>query len=148
MMISIRNFTEYDVMTLKQLQYTNLEESEIIDIIRKWETKEYQGKYFEMFAVVDNENIVGYISIMEHSKNIISYGVNIYDRYRRKGYAQSGSKLVFGYAKNRGYKIAISQVRVDNAASLGLHVKLGFDIDHKYVNSKGNEVYCLIKSLL
>jgi len=147
-MVTIRNFTEYDVMILKQLQYTKLEESEIKNVIKEWAKKKYEDKYFEVFAVVDEENIVGQISILEHSSNIIGFGVEIYQKYRRKGYAYNGSGLVLDHAKNRGYKVAVSQVRVDNTASLGLHKKLGFEINHKYVNGKGNEVYCLIKSIV
>ena len=34
-------------------------EDEIRDMFRKWNVKEYEGKYFEMFAIVKDEEIVG-----------------------------------------------------------------------------------------
>ena len=147
-MITIRSFTEGDSLSLKQLHYRDCDEDKIKSIIAEWGRKEYQGKYFEMFAVVDDESLVGQVSIYEHSKNIVSLGVEIYPEYRRNGFAHSSSGLVLDYAKNRGYKIAVSQVRIDNAASLALHRKLGFEIDHDYVNKKGNKVFFLIMSLV
>ncbi len=147
-MIAIRNFNENDVLLLKQMYYKECDENEIKGIIEEWNTEEYKGKYFEMFAVVDDECLVGQVSIYEHSKNIVSLGVEIYPEYRRKGYAYISSVLVLDYAQKKGYKIVVSQVRTDNVASLALHQKLGFEIDHDYVNKKGNAVFFLIKSIV
>lgn len=147
-MVDIRSFQEDDVLSLKQVHYTELDKNVIKRMIKEWNVKEYNGKYYEMFAVFDDQCLVGQVSIYEHSKNIVSLGVEIYPKYRRKGYAYISSELVLDYAQKRGYKIAVSQVRTDNTASLALNEKLGFEIDHDYINKKGNPVFFLIKSLV
>ena len=147
-MVDIRSFHKDDASLLKQLRYTELDENEIARIIDEWSAKQFNGKYFEMFAVVDEKSIVGQVSILEHGKNIVSFGVEIYSKYRRKGYAYISSEIVLDYARQMGYKIAVSQVKIDNEASLALHKKLGFEVDHDYVNKKGNAVFFLIKSLV
>ncbi len=103
-MIAIRSFNENDALLLKQMHYKECDENIIKDIIEEWNTKEYKGKYFEMFAVVDDECLVGQVSIYEHSKNIVSLGVEIYPEYRRKGYAYISSGLVLDYAKKKDIK--------------------------------------------
>ena len=52
-------------------------EDEIRDMFRKWNVKEYEGKYFEMFAIVKDEEIVGRISLYQHSENVIFLGIGI-----------------------------------------------------------------------
>lgn len=147
-MITIKNFEETDAPILQQLRGKNENTQEIRALIREWAAKDYHGSYFEMFAIVDNGNLVGQISLYAHSNTTVSLGIETYLPYRRNGYAYHGSLLALDYAKKQGFKLATSQVRTDNEASLALHKKLGFEIDHAFVNEKGLQVYSLHKPLV
>ncbi|GEM_PF-6637193 len=57
-------------------------------------------------------------------------------------------QLLFGRASGLGYRILVDQVREDNAASIGLHEKLGFESDrYAYKNKKDRNVFIYIKVL-
>ena len=46
-------------------------------LIHEWNTGSYQGRYFEMYAVVHDETVVGTISLCARSKSVISIGPEI-----------------------------------------------------------------------
>ena len=98
-------------------------EDEIRDMFRKWNVKEYEGKYFEMFAIVKDEEIVGRISLYQHSENVISCGPEIFEGYCRLGFAKEAMMLAMDIAKSKGYKVVMQQIRADNVASIALHKK-------------------------
>ena len=111
--------------------------------------KEYKEKYFEMFAIVKNEEMVGCISLYQHSENVISCGPEIFDAYQRQGVAKEAMSLTMDIAKSKGYKVVLQQIRADNVASIALHNSLGFETDgYIYRNKKGNEVLIYLKSLV
>lgn len=98
-------------------------EDEITDMFRTWNIKEYEGKYFEMFAIVKDEEIVGRISLYQHSENVISCGPEIFEGYRRQGFAKEAMMLAMDIVKSKGYKVVMQQIRADNVASVALHNK-------------------------
>ena len=98
-------------------------EDEITDMFRTWNVKEYEGKYFEMFAIVKDEEIVGRISLYQHSENVISCGPEIFEGYRRQGFAKEAMMLAMDIAKSKGYNVVMQQIRSDNVASVALHNK-------------------------
>ena len=59
-MISIRPFHEYDAEVLHQFYAPEMSEDEILDMIHEWEIGIYKGKLFEMFAILNGQNIIGY----------------------------------------------------------------------------------------
>ena len=144
-MVAISNFTAEDVPVLRQFRYPDLQPREILAMIQNWAAKQYQGRYFEMFAVTDDGKVVGSVSLWEQSADAVSCGVEIFEPFRRRGYAYRGLSLVLEYAKEKGYELATSQVRKDNAASVALHRKLGFCLKQEFCNSKGNIVYLFLK---
>lgn len=147
-MISLRNFTIHDVTEFQQKQSRNISLEEIKTLFAKWEEKEHAGKYFEMFAVIKDEEIVGIISLYQHSESVISCGPEIFECYRKQGIARSAMVLAMDIAKNKGYKLALQQIRVDNTASIALHNKLGFETDeYIYKNKNGNDVLIFIRLL-
>ena len=146
-MILLRSFNGDDISILKKNIFTDKSQEEILSIIQDWQTLDFNGKYFEMFAIVDGDNIVGTISLYQHNDYIISAGPEIFTEYRRKGYEFEAMKQAYKYAKKRGYKIATAQIRKDNIASLQLHKKLGFVLDCEMINKRENEVYIYIKLL-
>lgn len=146
-MVILRNFTLEDISLLKDCIYKNLSEEEIKELISDWNTKIYQGKYFEMFAVMINEQLIGTVSLYEHSKDVVGSGPEIFEAYRGCGYGTKAVEMSLEIAKKKGYKIAIAQIRTNNQASIALHKKLGFEMNHEYVNKKGNEVGFWMKAL-
>ena len=145
-MITLRNFTANDAVALKMNQYSALSVEEICKMIDEWNQKQINDRYFEMFALVDENTIVGSISIYQHARHIISCGPDVFPPYRRQGFAYRGMTLMLEYAKQKGFTVAVAQIRKNNLASIGLHQKLDYELDHDYINSKGNEHF-YIKSL-
>ena len=114
----------------------------------KWEEKVYADKYFEMFAVIKDGEIVGSISLYQLSKSIVSCGPEVFKNYRKQGIGRDAMLLVMDIAKNMGYKVVSQQIGRNNAASIALHKKLGFETDeYIYKNRKGNDVLIYVKPL-
>ena len=121
---------------------------EVNALIAKWQEKEFDGKYFEMFAVMNGTEMVGTVSLYQHSVNVISCGPEIFECYRKRGFAGDAMMLAMKTAKDKGYKLVLQQIRVNNIASIALHNKLGFETDgYVYQNKKGNDVQIFIKIL-
>ena len=140
-MISLRHFTEDDAEIIRQKQWPDLSTEEIVSIINDWKTLKYEDKYFEMLAIVADDEIVGYISLMEHSKSVVSLGIEIYADERNKGYATAAMAQACKIAADRDYKIIQDQVRIDNKPSIALHEKCGFETDgYIFLNQKQKEV--------
>lgn len=147
-MVTLRNFINEDAAALQQYQYKNVPLEEIQKMILEWEKKEFQGNYFEMFAIVREDTIVGTISLQQQSQNIVSCGLEVFSDYRRQGLGKEAMALILEIAKNKGYKIMCDQVRVNNTASIALHLALGFEsTEYVYINQKGREVFVYLKAL-
>ena len=147
-MLLLRNFTDDDAIELHQKHNTNRSIDEIKILIAKWQEKKFANKYFEMFAIVNDTEMVGMISLYQHSPNVISCGPEIFECYRKRGFAGNAMMLAMKTAKSKGYKLVLQQIRVDNIASIALHKKLGFETDgYVYKNKKGNDVQIFIKLL-
>lgn len=147
-MVLLRNFTNDDAEMFQQKQRTNISLEEIKAMFAKWEEKEYEGKYFEMFAIVKDGEIVGTITLYQHSKSVVSCGPEVFEDYRKQGIGREAMLLAMDIAKNMGYKLLSQQIRRNNVASIALHNKLGFETDeYIYTNKKGNEVLIYVKLL-
>ena len=86
-MVSIRLFSDSDIDILRTNLYPYLSMEEIRLMVQDWNSGSYQGKRFEMFAVLNGKEIVGTISLYEHSKSVASIGAEILELHKRKGYA-------------------------------------------------------------
>lgn len=147
-MIYLRNFTADDAEEFWLKQSSGMTLYEIREMFAEWNKKEYSGKYFEMFAVIGDGEIVGTISLYEHSRSVVSFGPEIFEPYRRQGIGREAMILAMETAKTKGYRIVSQQIRADNTASLSLHIRLGFETDgYVYRNRKGNEVLIYLKLL-
>lgn len=147
-MVVLRHFVASDIPILQKYCYQDLKDQEIQEMMVQWDRKEYEGKYFELFAVTAGQAVVGSISLYEHTKSIVSLGPEIFVEYRRRGYASAALREALQIAKNRGYQIVRDRVRTNNTASIALHEKLGFETDgHEYENQKGDSVFLFIKLL-
>lgn len=140
-MVSLRQFTERDATVLREKQMFTASTEELCGMIKAWESKTFQGKYFEMLALMANDSVVGCISLYGKTERIASIGVEVFPDERCKGYAAEGMRLMIENAKRRGFRIIQDQVRADNTASIALHQKLGFETDgYFYVNAKEHKV--------
>ena len=123
--------------------------SDIQAMISDWNKREYQGKYFEMFAVVNDGVIVGTISLYQHTVSVVSIGLEIFPAYRRRGFGKEAIQLAIRTAREKGYKIVAQQIQCDNVPSIALHESLGFETDrYTYTNRKGKKIFLFYKSLL
>lgn len=150
LMIKLRQFTISDIdfilnnwSTTERIKgcYFPSDVKKLTKIINEWAARIYQGKYFEQFAILDNECIVGMISLYEFNASFVSTGVIIDKKYYRNGYAVQALNLIKEVAKRKGYKQLISTCRTDNYASIKLHEKCKFNNRGKSINKKGNEIY-------
>lgn len=147
-MVSLRSFTSNDAIEFQQKQSANMSLEKVEALIAKWQEKEFANKYFEMFAVVNDTEMVGTISLYQHSESVISCGPEIFKCYRKQGFGMQAMTLAIEMAKNKGYKLVSQQIRVNNIASIALHTKLGFETDgYVYKNGHGNDVQIFIKLL-
>ena len=147
-MIILRNFVISDALSLQKISYSDLSVEEIESLICKWNEKQVNDKYFEIFAILLDEKIVGTISLYQHSKDVISIGPEIFEVYRQQGLAKEAMMLACSIAKEKGYKIVSQQIRTNNIASIALHSSLGFETNGStYINGKGNQVAIYLKYL-
>lgn len=147
-MMTLRNFRPSDASIL-QRQYTSMSISDIQAMIADWNKRKYHGRYFEMFAVVNDGVIVGTISLYQHTASVVSIGPEIFPAYRRRGFGEEAMLFALRTARENGYKIVVQQIQCDNAPSIALHECLGFETDrYIYINRKGKEVFLFFKSLL
>ena len=147
-MILLRNFKKEDASELQEYVYSDLSTEQVEALICEWYKKQFNGKYFEMYAIVSDEKIVGTISLYQHSSEVISIGPEIFCEYRRKGFAKEAMICACQMAKEKGFKIVSQQIRTNNAASIALHCSLGFETNELvFTNTKGNQVYIYLKSL-
>lgn len=143
----LRPFTSIDCPVILKYQYPDSSVEEIKEMILQWNTRQYDGRYFEMLAIENDGDIVGYVSVVAQNDNTVSEGVEIYAPYRRQGFAYLAVAMILEHIKIRGYSLVTAQVRRDNAASVALHHKLGFRVVDSFRNPKGNWVYTFSKEL-
>lgn len=147
-MFDLRNLVYSDADELHKRVYKNKTIDEIEVMIDEMNTKLHNNKYVEMFGIFNDGNMVGIVSLQEHSKSVLSCGPEIFEEYRRKGYGYEALNRVLKFGKEKGYRIASAQIRIDNKASISLHNKAGFETDYyEYVNGRGNKVYLFLKML-
>lgn len=146
--MQLRSFEKQDALILSEKLYTNLSIKQIEDMICLWETKQYEGKYFEMFAIVEGDKIVGRVSLYESREKTIHIGPEIFPEFRRKGFAKKAMNMACDIAKEKGYLLVSQRIRVDNVASIALHISLGFKMcGEAFINLKGNKICVYEQSL-
>ena len=148
-MIFLRNLKIEDASELQKYGYSGMSAEQVEALICDWGQKQFDGKYFEMFAIISDEKIVGTVSLYQHSLEVVSIGPEVFDEYRRKGFAKKAMMLACQIAKEKGFETVSQQIRIDNAASIALHCSLGFETNgNVFSNAKGNQVAIYLKSLI
>ena len=142
----LQNWVEHSVIFRK-----GLGKDELLSMIKSINTKQYDGNYYEMFGLLNDNILIGTFSLYQREcdipENAVYFGVEIDKNKRMKGFATNAAFMVFKIAKERGYEKIFSQARTDNLASVRMHEKCGFHITQKTINKKGNEVYNFSKIL-
>lgn len=147
--IVLRNFTLADVPILCREAFPNQSPEQVQAWIAQWNTKQFQGRFFEMFAVLADGKIVGTISLYQHTEDVISIGPEIFKSDRRCGYGKAAMRIACEIAEKHGFRVVSQQIRVDNTASIAMHSSLGFETDGAVViNAKGNRVMVYRKKLI
>ena len=147
-MVCLRHFTDSDADIIRANQYPNMSKEEILNTIHESNSCLFQGRYYELFAVLSKETIVGSASLFHKSQSVASIGIEIYEQYRRSGFAAETMLLLLDHARQLGYRIIQNQVRTDNTASIRLHEKLAFESDrYVYKNKKDHSVLLFLKVL-
>ena len=147
-MVELRSFTREDAECLRENLYPDMTPDELAALIVEWNRGSYQGKLFEMLAVVADGRVTGFVSLLAHSRSVVSFGAEIFPAERRKGYAGAALRLMLARAADLGFRVAQTQVRTDNEASRRLNEKLGFESDgYVYKNAKGRDVVLYLKAL-
>ncbi len=146
-MMRLRHFTEEDFEYISKNWTDNarmvgisfpIGKAEYKELIAKWNTCTYNGKYFEQFIIEDGVP-VGLCSLCEHSDIIASCGVIIDSKYYRMGYCTFGCKELMKLAKQKGFSVLSAGVRADNKASIEFCKKFGFIHKETIINSRGKE---------
>ena len=146
-MIYLRSFRPCDWQVLAQYQYPGIDHTEAAKLIEEFNAPTYQGKFHKLSAIVDDAQIVGYVSLIEQADGIASIGVEVYKPFRRRGYAYAAVLQMFMCSDFYGYRTVTGHVRKDNAPSLALCKKLGFTITNEGISQRGYPVYHLTKSI-
>ena len=147
-MTELRHFRPEDAEIVRRSLYPDADDAEAAGLIDEWNAGVWQGKPFEMLAVLSGGRIVGQASLLEHSPSVVSAGIEISAAERNRGLGTGALAALISLAKEKGYRIMLDQVRWDNRASIRLHEKLGFESDGcVYRNRQDREVILFIKPL-
>ncbi|SFH68353.1 Protein N-acetyltransferase, RimJ/RimL family [Selenomonas ruminantium] len=147
-MIALRRFALSDAVTIQSKRYPAKTQAEIAQLIHEWNKTTYSGRRFAMLAIAHGDEIVGSCSWFEHSKSVASFGVEVWEGERKKGYAFMALTQLQECVRENGFAIVQDQVRADNVASIRLHEKLQFETDgYIYKNQKGGDVLLYLKAL-
>jgi len=157
-MLSYRNLVEDDCEFILQNWVGNsvifrksLGKDELLSMIKSINTKQYDGNYYEMFGLLNDNILVGTFSLYQREcdipENAVFFGIEVDKSKRMKGFATNAAFMAFKVAKEKGYEKIFSQAGASNIASVKMHEKCGFDIIEKAINKKGNEVYNFVKIL-
>ena len=146
-MIELYPVSEENVTDFADTSYSEMSDEERLCMIRESMQKEHEGAYFEILAVRDEGQIVGFMNLFAHSERVISISPEVKKNDRGRGFGFLGEQEALRYAKSRGYTVATASVRKDNPASIALHKKLGFEEREERLSRNGKPVYVFIKHL-
>ena len=146
-MIFIRPVHCYNNSIFQDSSYAAMPPEAMGKMLAESLAKIHDGKYFELFAVMDDNLCVGFVSLYETAPVVISCGPEIKPQYRQQGYGYLAVRTALERANLMGYTKAIAQIRQDNTASIALHKKLGFTQCRSFLNRNGHSVFEFQKTL-
>ena len=142
----IRHFEIKDIKVLQKYRYPNLNDIEILALINEWNRGGNSGRYFEMFTVSSGGNVVGELSIQEHTKDSVSISIHIFEPFRKNGYSASCIKYAVKKARELGYPYAVFLIDKTNSLAIKIAQKSGFIAISEFINPNGITVVTYKKS--
>ena len=140
-MVALRAFSASDAGVIQEKLMPGASLPEVFRTIEAWDSHVHQGRHFEMYALTADGMVVGNVSLYAHTNSVASVGAEVFPEARGRGFGAEGMRRIIEIARARGYRVIQDQVRADNAASIALHEKLGFETDgYIYKNERGREV--------
>lgn len=140
-MIYLRHFTPYDVEWLQKNFLIGYAVDKIIETVDMWDSKQYNGYPFEMYAISDNMKTVGTVSMRVHENLLtVSLVPEILPEFRRKGYAKFAMQYLIGILHQHEYRHLAARIRKDNIASIALHESLGYTLSGEEIDDEGHTV--------
>lgn len=77
------------------------------------------------------------INTCGHGNDKISVAPEIFESYRRNGFATESLRLAYALAKEKGFNKITAGIRSENVASQKLHEKLGFSFIEEFTSKSG-----------
>ena len=145
--ISLRPFDSKDAPLLKQYLYPNKSLGDLERMVAEWNTKTYEGRYCEFFAVTVEDSAVGYVNLTEKSEDSVSVGAHIFPGARGKSYGTQAVNEILSLAVQKGYSQAEAHVRKTNTPSLRLCNSVGFLREGEGITAAGREIFIFRKEL-
>ena len=140
-------FARADFPALTGTAYGDMPPQAQRKMLEESEGRTHDGRYFEVFTLKDGDTAVGFASLYEQEKGVVSVGLEIRAPFRRRGYATRAAEPIAALLTEKGFSAIRTHVRTDNEASLRLHEKLGFVRTGRHTTDKGTEVYVFEKRL-
>lgn len=143
----IRHFEIKDIKSLQKYRYPEKNDLEILKLINQWNMGGGSGRYFEMFSAVHAGQVVGEISLQEHTKDSLGLGIHIFEPFRRKGCGTFCLKFAINKATELKYPYLICLVEKSNLIAMKMLIKQGFVAMNEFINPKGVEIVSFKRSL-
>ena len=125
--IEVLNLTEYKNLSIESKK--ELVQDSIKGICR--------GDFFRFYLIKNGKEIVGVLNVCGHGKDNVSVAPEIFEMYRKKGFATKSLNLAYAIAKENGFDTVIAGIRKENIASQKLHEKLGFSFVEEFTSKSG-----------
>lgn len=109
--------------------------------------RRYEGRYYEQLVIRAGSCIVGLASLCDRGDGCFSEGLQVFTPFRRCGFGHAAIDALAQRARQLGAISMTAQVRTDNAGSLRLHERAGFQVTQTHVNRRGREVNEMEKKL-
>lgn len=143
---SLAPLTEEDLPVIADYQNTTAEA--LAPMLAASRARCHEGRYYENFGVRVEGRLVGMVSLFEQEDGTVCDGVDVFPEFRRCGFAYQALTQLMTVARERGFSVQSAQIRLDNAASIALHGKLGFVPGEAWINRRGHEVRTWRKELV
>ena len=115
------------------------DEARTAELIAEWNRGEARETRFEMLLIERNGQPAGLLSLLERGRDA-SLGISVHPTMQRQGIGAEAVRQAAEFAQSVGWDSLVSECRADNAASIALHEKCGFEQTGSRVNRKGNRV--------
>ena len=145
----VKPLTAVDLPFFSGTGYASMSEKAKYKMLADSQAKRYSdGNFFEMFALRERSDVIGFVSLYSKEPGFVSIGLDIRVQYRHQGYGTRSAEPIARLLAEKGFAAIRNTVRTDNEASIRLHRNLGFTLTDQYTTDKGRNVYVFEKHLI